>query len=132
MKDRLAKSLALFVGVLTACGLMWAHHGSTVSYDLTKEVVMNGTVTEFDWQNPHVFVMYDVKDDKGKVVHWGAETHSPLICQNEDHWTKSTFKPGDQITVTVFPARGGSPRGLLAKVVRDGQVLLDDTARSRQ
>ena len=88
-----------------------------MSYVLTKNLTMEGTVTEFQWRNPHVYVMYDVKDALGNVVNWGAETHSPIVCENEDGWTKSTLKPGDKITVSVYPSKIGTPRGLLAKIV---------------
>ena len=77
--------------------------------------------------------MYDVKDAQGNVVNWGAETHSPVVCENQDHWTKATLKPGDKITIGVFPSKRGSPRGLLAKIVMaDGTVIIDDTTRGRQ
>ena len=77
-------------------GVAFAHHGSVVSYDTNKLVTVEGTVTEFRWRNPHVYVMYDVKDAEGNVVNWGAETHSPIVCENQDGWTKSTLKPGRQ------------------------------------
>lgn len=117
----------LFVAVLMMCGPVLAHHGSGVSYILNKGVTMEGTVTEFRWQNPHVYVMYDVKDAQGKIVNWGAETHSPIVCEDEDGWTKSTLKPGDKITITVYPSKIDTPRGLLAKIVLDGKVIIDDT-----
>jgi Family of unknown function (DUF6152) len=122
----LAAALAMISSVT------FAHHGSAVSYNTSKIVTMEGTVTEFQWRNPHVYILYDVKDDKGNVVNWGAETHSPIVCENEDGWTKSTLKPGDKITISVFPASIGSSRGLLAKVVFNGKVILDDTSRGRQ
>ena len=128
----LAVSFFLAV-ILMVCGPVLAHHGSGVSYDLSKVTTMEGTVTEFQWRNPHVYVMYDVKDAQGSVVNWGAETHAPVVCENQDHWTKSTLKPGDKITIGIFPSKLGSPRGLLAKIVMaDGTVLIDDTTRGRQ
>jgi hypothetical protein len=71
--------------------------------------------------------MYDVKDAQGNVVTWGAETHSPIVCEDEDGWTKSTLKPGDKITITVYPSKISTPRGLLAKIVFNGKVIIDDT-----
>jgi hypothetical protein len=123
----------LIVALLAFHMSAFAHHGSGVSYDLSKVVTMEGTVTEFQWRNPHVYVMYDVKDAQGNVVNWGAETHAPVVCENQDHWTKSTLKPGDKITIGIFPSKLGSPRGLLAKIVMaDGTVIIDDTGRGRQ
>jgi hypothetical protein len=124
----------LFTVMLIVCGPLLAHHGSAVSYDMSKMVTAEGTVTEFQWRNPHVYVMYDVKDAQGNVVNWGAETHAPVVCENQDHWTKSTLKPGDKVIVSVFPSKLGTPRGLLAKIVMmgDGKVIIDDTGRGRQ
>jgi hypothetical protein len=122
----LAAALAMISSVT------FAHHGSAVSYNLSKMMTMEGTVTEFQWRNPHVYILYDAKDDKGDAVNWGAETHSPIVCENEDGWTKSTLKPGDKITISVFPANIGTNRGLLAKIVFNGKVILDDTSRGRQ
>ena len=133
MRSKFLFYFGLAAALLTFSGLAFAHHGSVVSYDTNKLVTVEGTVTEFRWRNPHVYVMYDVKDAQGKVVNWGAETHAPVVCENQDHWTKSTLKPGDKITIGVFPSKLGSPRGLLAKIVMaDGTVIIDDTTRGRQ
>ena len=134
MSSKLITVCFLSAVILMVCSPVLAHHGSGVSYDLSKVVTMEGTVTEFQWRNPHVYVMYDVKDAQGNVVNWGAETHAPVVCENQDHWTKSTLKPGDKITIGVFPSKLGSPRGLLAKIVMtdSGKVIIDDTGRGRQ
>ncbi len=132
MKNELFICFVLAVALLSIPGLTFAHHGSAISYDMSKSVSMEGTVTEFQWRNPHVYVMYDVKDAQGKVVNWGAETHSPIVCEEQDGWTKSTLKPGDKITISVFPSKIGSARGLLAKIALNGKVILDDTGRGSQ
>lgn len=128
MKSKITGFLILFSCLVIASGPAFAHHGSAVSYtiDLSKLTTMKGTVTSFEWANPHVFIMYDVKDEKGNVVHWGAETHAPSVLSDEDGWTRNTFKPGDEITITVFPSRIGAPRGLVAKIVLNDKVLIDD------
>jgi hypothetical protein len=132
MRNKLPICLALAVLFLMAFGSVFAHHGSGVSYDLRKIVTMEGTVTEFQWRNPHVYVMYDVKDAQGNVANWGAETHSPVVCENQDGWSKSTLKPGDKITISVFPSKIGTDRGLLAKIVLNGKAIIDDTTRGAQ
>lgn len=132
MRNKFFAGLALAVAFPTFSGPAFAHHGSVVSYDTSKLTTMEGTVTEFRWRNPHVYVMYDVKDEEGKVVNWGAETHSPIVCENQDGWTKSTLKPGDRITISVFPSKIGTTRGLLAKIVFNGKVIIDDTGRGAQ
>jgi len=110
-----------------------AHHGSAISYDLSKQVTLTGIVTEWVWKNPHCFVMFDVPDEQGKTVAWGAETHpTTFLVRNEVKGvavplSATSIKPGDRVTVTLFPSRAGSPRGLLARLVdAGGKVLLDD------
>jgi hypothetical protein len=127
MRSKLLAVCFLFTALLMVASPVLAHHGSGVSYILNKGVTMEGTVTEFRWQNPHVYIMYDAKDAQGNVVNWGAETHSPIVCEDEDGWTKSTLKPGDKITITVYPSKISTPRGLLAKIVFNGKVIIDDT-----
>jgi hypothetical protein len=131
MKRILLTSCAFFVGFLMACGLVLAHHGSGVSYDMKKQISMTGTVTKVQWTNPHVYIMYTVTNEDGKSVLWGAESHPPNMMTDRG-WTMNTLKPGDMIVITVFPSRVGTPRGLLGKVVLNGKVLLDDTGRGAQ
>ncbi len=121
-------SLALLAGSLMACGRIFAHHGSRASYDLSRTVAMTGVVTEFIWQNPHVYVMYDVTDKNGTVTHWGAETYSPIVMIR-DGWTKDELKSGDKVTISVWPARTGSARGFLAKLVGPDGKVTDLTGR---
>ena len=132
MKKTLLVFFPLVTALLTFPGLTFAHHGSIVSYDMKKMVTMDGTVTEYQWRNPHVYILYDVKDAQGKVVTWGAETHSPIVCENQDGWTKLTLKPGDKITISVYPSKINTPRGLLAKIVLNGKTIIDDTGRGSQ
>jgi hypothetical protein len=120
-------------GLAIAPDAIRAHHGSAVSYDISRQVTLTGVVTDWVWKNPHCFVMFDVTDEQGKVVNWGAETHpTNFMVRNEVNgvhlpWSATTLKAGDKVTITLFPSRVGTPRGLLAKVVTaDGKVLLDD------
>jgi hypothetical protein len=122
MNRTLVKALMIVAGLLAFSAPMLAHHGSRVSYDLSKQITMKGVVTEYQYQNPHIYIMYDVKDENGNVVHWGAETNSPVV-QARFGWDRRTLKPGDEITVTLNPAKGGASRGYLAKLVTaDGKV----------
>lgn len=131
---RLAAVAAATVLVLGLAGPpLDAHHGSAVSYDISSQVTLTGVVTEWVWRNPHCFVLFDVTDEQGKVVNWGAETHpTNFMVRNEVNgvpvpWSAETLRPGDKVTITLFRSKVGAPRGLLAKVVAaDGKVLLDD------
>src|SRR5579885_2832523 len=64
--------LAALVLLLTGAPV-FAHHGTGVSYDASKPLTMKGVVTEFRYANPHPQLFFDVKDDKGEVVHWSGE-----------------------------------------------------------
>jgi hypothetical protein len=134
MKSRLRISFALVIGLLAVYCPAFAHHGSSISYDLKKTVELKGTVTEFVWSNPHAQIYFDAKDAQGNVKHWGGETFAPSTLTRTG-WTKKTLKPGDQITITVFPSKAGSPFGLVASVVlADGQKFVPvspETASTR-
>lgn len=93
-----------------------AHHGTNSEYDAEHPVVFKAKVTEFAFANPHIQIYFDTNDDKGKIVHWAVEGPSPgrLIRMG---WTRSELKAGDQITITVEPARSGAPVGAIRKVV---------------
>jgi hypothetical protein len=105
-----------------------AHHG-TGTYDSTKSVTLSGVVTEFSFVNPHAALFFDVKDASGQVVSWAIEMNSPGVLRRAG-WTKATFKAGDQITITVRPAKAGTPVGLINRsqpvLVNGTQVLSGD------
>ena len=105
-----------------------AHHG-TGTYDSTKSVTLSGVVTEFAFSNPHAALYFDVKDASGKLVSWAIEMNSPGVLRRAG-WTKATFKTGDQITITVRPAKAGTPVGLINRaqpvLVNGKQVLSGD------
>src|SRR5581483_3608454 len=95
----------------------FAHHGSRISYDMTKMVTVKGTVKEFQWVNPHVYFTFDVKDDKGHVTEWAAETDPPIMMTKRYGWSRGYLKAGDEVTVTLWPSKAGAPRGFLAKLM---------------
>jgi hypothetical protein len=110
-------------GFLLVCGSISAHHGTNASYDMSKLVTMTGTVTEFVWTNPHCQLYFDVKDEKGDLVHWGGEGGSPGVLEKAG-WNRKFLKPGDQITITVHPSKAGTPFGVIEKLVLpDGRTF---------
>jgi hypothetical protein len=98
--------LAVFVALFAVSSSMFAHHG-TANYDMTKVVTVKGTVTDFQFINPHTLILFDVKNEKGIVEHWQAEATSPNHLVRAG-WTKNTLKPGDAITISGFRAKNGS------------------------
>jgi hypothetical protein len=100
--------------LLTSVPLL-AHHGAA-EYDNTKSISVQGTVTEMKYVNPHVLILFTAKDDKGQAVEWTAESQSPNLLSRRG-WSRSTLKPGDQITVTGHPVKNGVPAMSTQKIV---------------
>jgi hypothetical protein len=116
------KFITTFLGLLTISVPLLAHHGAA-AYDTAKRITVKGTVTEWFWANPHCFLKFDAKDDKGNVVHWATETSNPADMTNLG-WSKQSFKPGDEITVTFTPVKNGAPVGRIEQVVLAGGEIL--------
>lgn len=112
----------LIAGVFVAGVPAFAHHGNA-AYDETRPLTLKGTVTKFMWANPHTQIFFDAKDTKGEVVHWDVETLSPGKLARAG-WTENAVKPGDQVTVIFSPAKDGTPKGFLQRIVfSDGKQL---------
>ena len=106
-------SLTLGASILAVPAL--AHHGYA-AYETDRKVTVAGTVTGWFWANPHCVLQFDATDDKGQVVHWGAETENPTTMTRQG-WTKESIKTGDQVTVTMLPVKNGKPIGRIIEVV---------------
>ena len=123
MEAKRFTSVALVVGLVMCAVQLRAHHGFAAFYT-TKQVTLKGTVTEWKWANPHCLLLFDVKDDKGKVVNWVTEVENPNTMAKRG-WARNSFKAGDEVTVTLEPARSEEPVGRTLKVVLpDGRVLV--------
>ncbi len=121
---------ANIVASLLACALLLgvpsllAHHG-LAAFDTTHTVKMSGTVTEFQWINPHSYIFADLKDDAGKVSNWKCEMGSLGMLTRFGGWTATTVKPGDKVTIQGFRAKDGSAYMSLGKIdLPDGRTLL--------
>lgn len=115
MRIRAISVLALAVGLLSMAMPLFAHHGTAV-FDTDKTLSLKGSVTEWDWSNPHCLLQFDVKNESGQLVHWIAETQNPANMVYAG-WGKASFKPGDQVTVTLMPTKNGLPYGRIKQVV---------------
>src|SRR5579871_4447640 len=82
----------------------WAHHGDA-GYDLSTMVTVKGTVTDFEFVNPHVEIALDVKNEDGAVEQWQAEMNSPAILARAAGWSRKTLKTGDQIVLEGHRAK---------------------------
>ena len=98
-----------------------AHH-SHAMFDMTKEVSITGTVTNYSYRNPHVFLHLDVRNDKGEVASWAVEMSNISNMQSRGIYL-STFKPGDVVTVKINPLRDGRLGGNYTSVTAaDGKT----------
>ena len=114
-------ALIAFAAVLVLSGSAFAHHGAA-AYDTQKVMTITGTVTSFQFVNPHVIISMDVKDASGKVVNWSGELTSPNRLTRSG-WNKNTLKPGDQITITGGVSKAGSPTMWINKVMKGSEEL---------
>ena len=116
------KLITIFLALLAISVPLFAHHG-TAAFDTTKQITLKATVTDWVWANPHCYLKFDAKDEKDNVVHWAAETSNPSDMVKLG-WSKQTFKPGDEVTVTFIPVKNGQPIGRVQQVVlANGQIL---------
>lgn len=106
--------LAVTCALLFLAPALLAHHG-LARFDTTHIVTMQGTVTSFEWINPHAYVYADLTDANGKVANWKMECGS-LAMLTRFGWTPDTVKKGDKVKVYAFIAKDGSPYLALQKI----------------
>src|SRR5215472_4404280 len=106
--------------MLLLAGLL---HHSFAMFDTTKQVTLVGTVTAFEWTNPHAYIELDVPGDSGAVKHWTIELGSPSILQ-QGGWKFKDLKYGDKVSAIVNPLKSGQAGALLTRItLPDGRVL---------
>lgn len=103
--NRIATAFTLAVSLLLSSQPAFAHHARN-SFDVDHPVTLKGTVADFKWTNPHIFIFLDVKDEKGNVDQWRVEGNSPNML-SRNGWKRELVKPGDHITVSGSPANNG-------------------------
>jgi hypothetical protein len=100
-----------------------AHHG-TAALDTGKEITLKGTVSEWIWSNPHCFLKFSANDDTGGMRNWSVETQGPTTMAQRG-WSRTSFKAGDEVTVTIEPVKNGQPVGrILHVILPNGQKLV--------
>ena len=103
---------------------VFAHHGRGATFDMKKRVTLKGVVSQVKWQNPHVLIFIDVKDDTGKVVTWGFENSNVHTLATQGY-NRNTLKLGQEVTAIVNPAANGEPIGIIVKVIlADGKEIM--------
>ena len=84
-----------------------AHHSFAAEFDASKQVTLTGSVTRVEWQNPHIWVYLDVKDQQGRVQPWQCEGGAPNTL-TRNGWSKDSLRYGDQVTIDGSLAKDGS------------------------
>ena len=96
-----------------------AHHAFAAEYDENRRVTFSGTVTRFEWVNPHAWLHVEGKDANGKATSWSFEMGSPNGLLHRG-WRRTALKPGDAVTVDGFGAKDGR------NVANAGTVTMPD------
>jgi hypothetical protein len=117
MASRRLAALSLIAAVSLG-GQALAHHSSSM-FDRTKPTMIKGTIKSFEWSNPHswAYIMVPRTDGSGAVDEWRIEGGSPnILARQDERWGHDTLKPGDMVTLTIFPERSGKLMGTLQGV----------------
>jgi hypothetical protein len=109
---------AVTLSFISFANVAIAHHGTGISYDMSKTITMKGTVTEFRYANPHLQLFWDSVDEKGNVQHWTGEIASNPSSLVRVGWgrkrSEEALMPGTELTITISPSRSGG----FASVIR--------------
>ncbi len=120
---------ASLVAALALAGGASAHH-SFAMFDQKKIVSLVGTVTDFQWTNPHAFIEIDVPPMAGGASEkWSVEMNSPNNLTRQG-WKRNSVKVGDKVTCTINPLRDGNKGGLFIAVKLPNGSTLGDTTKA--
>ncbi len=109
---------------LLPCELAFAHH-SAAMFDAGKEIMLTGTVKEFQWMSPHCWIQLLVADEAhpdAAPVEWGIEMDNPTGLSRHG-WKPGSLKPGDRVAVVAHPLRDGTSGAQVVSVSKDGKPI---------
>ena len=116
MSVRVLMTALLIVAASTA----YAHHSATM-FEQTKQITVEGVVKEFQYTNPHSWLLVNVTGKDGKVTTWGFEAEGPSTLQRAGI-RPSDLPAGTKITITGRPMKDGKPAATWEYAVRaDGK-----------
>src|ERR1700730_3708141 len=107
-KAKIGSVMAGVVLLAAAAGPTFAHHAFAAEFDLNKPFTVTGVVSKVAWQNPHVYVYVDDKDESGKLMTYALECNSVNTLLHKG-WTRNALKKGDQVTVSAYGAKDPRP-----------------------
>jgi hypothetical protein len=112
----------IIVGACLAAKSASAHH-SAAMFDPQKVKELTGTVKEFQWKNPHVWIQLYVQNAAGVKEEWSIEGGGPNTLSRQG-WRPTTFKPGDPVSIKVNPMKDGSTGGqFIGAKLADGKTI---------
>lgn len=121
------RTLALFTSMLLATGSALAHH-STAMFDQSRQLLLEGTVKEFRFTNPHSWIYVIVRNDKGEDLVWEIEGASVSQMARQG-WTYKSLKPGEKVKVKISPRVDGSAGGAFQGVEKEDGTVLGSSPR---
>ena len=125
------KSMMIVVGVAVALlsGVPLSGHHSGLTLFTEDTTTLKGVVKNWVWSNPHCLLTFEVTGEDGQATQWVIELQAPNSIY-PGGYRRTTFKPGDAVTVTFHPVRNGRPYGrLVSSVPADGKTLGDGMLR---
>jgi hypothetical protein len=119
---RLWPAAAALALAAAAAAPAFAHH-STAMFDMEHEVQLKGTVKDFQWTQPHTWIVFEAPNASGGVDEYGIEGMSPSYL-GRNGWSKHTLSPGDKVTLSIHPLKDGRKGGFDASVTfPDGKIM---------
>ncbi len=116
------RGVALAAAVVGAAAPASAHH-SFAMFDNENQIKISGTISEFQWTNPHIYIALNGGRAGEEAKKWTIEGASPGIL-NRVGWKFNMLKPGDKVMMIVAPVRSGGPTALLKEVtLPNGKVM---------
>lgn len=115
----------LCLAAVSTVGLVFpaSSHHSHAMYESTKRIIITGTIKDWQWANPHVWLYVLVNDAEGKQVEWVLEGGG-VNGMTQRGWRADSFKPGDKVSVRFRPLKDGSSGGVLGTVtLADGRTF---------
>jgi hypothetical protein len=113
---------AVAAAAMAAPTTVLAHH-SFAMFDRTKQQTIKGTVKDFQWTNPHVWVQLVVRNTEGQTEEWSIEAAPPNMLFRQG-WDNTTFKVGDNVSVVINPLRNGGHGGtFVAATLANGKTI---------
>ncbi len=112
----------VFAAALVLASPASGHH-SNASMNRDSVLAFEGTITQYNWRNPHVYFIVETTDERGEQVEWTIQTDSTNIRARRG-WTRDSLASGDRVALRAYPAKDGRQYALLISIEKEGGVVL--------